>query len=166
MPAKLVKEAVDNLQLTRTDDLVVDILSNCQIEHAETERREHDRTIGRQPARIRHHVGQRAVQELSVARLLLGQVGRGVGFQAVFDVIDHVGRGQDYLWREVPQRHVEHQRIVGERRQIADVWLTGDSGEDDQIARSNLLVSVVVHGYRALAARLFQVLPESVRTLS
>jgi hypothetical protein len=39
---------------------------------------------------------------------------RGVGLQAVLDVVDDVGRGEHDLLCEVAQRHVQHQRIVVE----------------------------------------------------
>src|SRR5690348_4497510 len=101
---QFVEEVVDDMQLTRTNYLVVDILANRQVEHAEAKRREYYWSVRRYRHPPGHHIVQRAAQKVPVARELLGQMWRGIGLQAMLDIIDKVGRGQQDLRREVAQR--------------------------------------------------------------
>src|SRR2546428_6734647 len=82
------KKPVDDVQLAGADDLVVDVLARREVEHSEAEGREHHRPVRQYRHPPDHHVTQRAIQEIPVARKLFGQMRRGVGLDAVLDVVD------------------------------------------------------------------------------
>src|SRR6266700_786673 len=140
------------MQLARADYLVVDVLADCEIKHAEAKRREHYRSLRRYRHPPGHHVIQRATQKVPVARELFGQMRRGVGLQTVLDVIDKVGRGEHDLRCEVAQRYMQYHRIVCEPRYVPDVRLTGDGGKDYQITGTDQLLGTIVHGDLACGA--------------
>ena len=94
-----MEEVVDDAQLAGPVELVVHILAEGEVEYAEAEGGEHDRLGRRHRDPPGDHIVEGAVHEVAVAGELLGQVRRGVGPQAVLDVIDNVGRGEHDLGR-------------------------------------------------------------------
>src|SRR5918999_3618480 len=107
VPAELVEEVVDDVEAAVARHPVVDVLADRQVEHAETERREHRGPVRGDRHAPGDHVVEGAVHEVAVAGELLGEVRRGVGLEAVLDVVDDVRRGQHDLGREIAQRHMQ-----------------------------------------------------------
>jgi hypothetical protein len=64
----------DDVQVPEAVHLVIDVLAHGQVEHAEAERGEHHRPIGRHRHPPGHYVVQGAGQELPSAGELLGQM--------------------------------------------------------------------------------------------
>jgi hypothetical protein len=92
-----------------------------------------------------------AADRLSRGRIRPTRVGFiGTGLIAryihAFLAVDHVGRGQQDLRREVAQRHVQHQRVVGEPAHLVHVRPGGDGGEHDQVAAADQRLGGAVHG--------------------
>ena len=152
--AEVVEEVVDDVQLAGARHLVVDVLADGEVEHAEAERREHHRPVGRQrrPARPSRRRGCRATKSRLPAALL-GQVRRRVGLQAVLDVVDDVGRGEQDLRRQVAQRHVQHQRVVREPRQSCTCGAPATVAKTTRSLERISCLRAVVHGDPAAACR-------------
>src|ERR1700722_12945912 len=74
IPAQLVEELVDGVQVAGAGDLVVDVRADGEVEHTQAERREDHRSVRRDGDLAGHHVVECAVQEVAAAGELFGQV--------------------------------------------------------------------------------------------
>src|SRR5437867_13201044 len=97
----LVKEVGQAQILAVGDRLVVHPLADRQVEYPHAERRENDWTARSHGFPSEHDVGESARYKASISRLLLREMGRGVGLHDVLDVVDHVLRSQEYLGCEI-----------------------------------------------------------------
>jgi len=59
-----VEEAVDDIEFTAAEHLVVHELADREVQDPEAERREHHRAVGGDLHLPRHHLGERPVDEL------------------------------------------------------------------------------------------------------
>src|SRR5215469_4065453 len=57
VPAQVMEEAIDDMQVARADYLVVHVLANRKIQHTEAERREHDGPFRRYGYTPGHDIG-------------------------------------------------------------------------------------------------------------
>src|SRR6266478_10260228 len=97
-----------------------------------------------------HDVGKSARHEASISRLLLGEMGGGVGLHDVLYVVDHVLRFQEDLGCKIAKRNMQHQRVMLEEGGIEDVWCRSNGRENDQIARPDKLFHVGDNRHRAV----------------
>src|SRR5829696_4881408 len=86
----LVEEVVDDVQFSGTADVVVDVFPNGEVEDSEPKRREHEWPIRRGGHPPADHVVQRPVHEIAIARELFGEMGGGVGLEAMLHVINDI----------------------------------------------------------------------------
>src|SRR6266571_7928267 len=124
------------------DRLIVDPLPDRQVEYPHAEGRENGRTATIHRPASEDDIGERARHEASISRLLLGEMGGGVGLHDVLDVIDHVLRSQEYLGCEIAKGDMQHQRVVLEERGIGDVGRRSNGREKDQITGPHKLCDV------------------------
>src|SRR5256712_467193 len=138
----LVEEVGQALRLAAGDRLVVHPLADRQVEYPHAERGEDDRTATIHRASSDHDVGKRAGHKASISRLLLREMGGGVGLHDVLDVVNHVLRSQEYLGCEIAKGKMQHQRVVLEERGIGDVGRRSNGREKDQITGPHKLGDV------------------------
>src|SRR5206468_6773228 len=86
----LVEEIGQAQLLAAGDCLVVHPLADRQVEYPHAERGENDRTTTIHRSSSGHDVGKSAGHKASISRLLLREMGGGVGLHDVLDVVDHV----------------------------------------------------------------------------
>src|SRR6266850_4815366 len=138
----LVEEVGQAQVLAAGDRLVVHPLAERQVEYPHAERRENDRTATIHQSSSGDDVGKRARHEVSISRLLLGEMGGGVGLHHVFDVVHHVLRSEEYLGCEIAKGNMQHQRVVLEECGIGDVGRRSNGREKDQVTGPHELCDV------------------------
>src|SRR2546422_831251 len=138
----LVAEVGQAQLLAAGDRLVVHPLADRQVEYPHAERGKNDRTATIHRSSSDHDVGKSARHKASISRLLLREMGGGVGFHDVLDVVNHVLRSQEYLGCEIAKGNMQHHRVVLEERGISDVGRRSNGRENDQITRPHKLSDV------------------------
>src|SRR6266545_7162743 len=138
----LIEEVGQAQFLAAGDGLLVHPLADRQVEYPHPERRENDRTAAIHGSSSDHDVGKSARHKASISRLLLREMGGGVGLHDVLDVVNHVLRSQEYLGCEIAKGNMQHQRVVLEERDIVDVGPGSNGREKDQITAPHKLCDV------------------------
>src|SRR6266545_5271955 len=138
----LIEEVGQAQLLAAGDGLLVHPFADCQVEYPHPERRENDRTAAIHGSASGHDLGKSARHEASVSRLLLREMGGGVGLHDVLDVVNHVLRSQEYLGCEIAKGNMQHERVMLEERGIGDVRRRCNGREEDQITGLHKLCHV------------------------
>jgi hypothetical protein len=91
---QLVEDVVDDAQFAAQPQLLIHEAADHEVEDIETERREHQRSVGGHAGRAGRHLGQSGGQELPAPSALFDQLWRGVRLRTVLAVVDGVRGGQ------------------------------------------------------------------------